>query len=170
MPDDLKLLADYCYNTNSKVKIQKIWEKQVKELFEKDNVKLIYEIYKTNNPGAWYYIITKNNMRFIVQHKFNNVNTKMMMSSFIYNKQYTQVETRLLDILYNYDNLPVKNKSNGSTVKILSINGKYALTEETIGEYKFYNTVIYGVPLYDVHLTNMITAVNIFYNEFPQED
>lgn len=170
MQDDLKLLADYCYNKNSKVKIKKIWENQIKELFENDDVKVIYEMYNTNNPGAWYYIIAKNNMRFIVQHKLNNVITKMMMSSLIYDSQYTQVESRLLDIIYNYDKLPIKNRSNGSIVKFLLISGKYALIEETIGKYKFYNTLIYGVPLYDVYLTNIITAVNTFYNEFSQED
>jgi len=166
MVEELKLLADYLFGKDSKVKVKEIWKEEVSELFENDNIKKIYEFYTKKEPGAWYYIISKSDMRFIVTHKLNDINTKMMMQSFICDKEYEEVESSLLSIIYNYDNLPVKKKSNCCTIKVLASNGKYTLVEEKIGDIKYYPILIYGVPVYDCKTTNLIVANNMYFNDF----
>ena len=124
MDEELKLLADYCFNEDSKVKIKIIWKEEVEKLLKEDDIKMIYELYTTNEPGAWYYIISKENMRYIVKHKLNDVNTQMMMKPFLCDKQYEEVDNKLLSIIYTYDKLPIKKKSNGCIIKILAANEK----------------------------------------------
>ena len=166
MDEELKLLADYCFNEDSKVKIKIIWKEEVEKLLKDDDIKMIYELYTTNEPGAWYYIISKENMRYIVKHKLNDVNTQMMMKPFLCDKQYEEVDNKLLSIIYTYDKLPIKKKSNGCIIKILAANEKYALVEEQIGDIKYYSILVYGVPVYDCKTTNLTIATNMFFKDF----
>lgn len=166
MNDNLEILADYCCNQNSKNKLTEIWYKEVKELLDNKKVDLIYEIYDEGFMGAWYYIITKNNMKYIVRHKLNNVNTKMMMDALVYQKRTIKINSELLNIIYNYNKLTTHNKPDGSSFKVLAINNRYALIEEKSNNFCIYIIVQNGVSPTSLQFANLISAVNMYYKDF----
>ena len=96
MDENLVILADYIQNVYGKNKITHIWEKEVKLLFDYDKVDKVYEIYDDDYIGAWYYIVSKKNMRYIVKHILNNCNTKLMMASYLYEKRPIKINVNLL--------------------------------------------------------------------------
>lgn len=168
MNENLKILADYIHNVYGKNKITHIWQNEVKDLFKNDKVDVMYEIYDNDYIGAWYYIITKNNMKYIVKHILNNGNTKMMMESylFLYDKTPIKLNSKLLDIIYNYDKLTVYDEPNDCKSRVLIVNHKYSLIEEINKDKKVYmilENLRSGVYL---KFANLITAVNIFYADF----
>ncbi len=166
MNDNLEILADYYCNQNSKNKLTEIWYKEVKDLLDNNKVDLIYEIYEEGFMGAWYYIITKNNMKYIVKHKLNDVNTKMMMNALLYQKETIKINSELLSIIYNYNKLTTRNKPDGSTFKVLAINNRYALIEEKSNDFSIYIIVQNGVSSTCLQFANLISAVNMYYKDF----
>lgn len=84
MKEDLKILADYCYNKDSGIKLTQIWYAEIRDLIYKQKIKQIYEI--CENDTVWYYVVTTHNMRYIVKHQLNNALTKMMMKSLMQDK------------------------------------------------------------------------------------
>ncbi len=105
MQEDLKILADYCYNKNSRIKLTQIWYSEIRELIYKQKIKQIYEIYESETSTVWYYIVTTYNMRYIVKHQLNNALTKMMMKSLMQDKfDCIRIDSNSLsNYLYNKD-------------------------------------------------------------------
>lgn len=97
MQEDLKILADYCYNKSSGIKLTQIWYSEIRELIFNKKIKQIYEIYENKTDDVWYYVVTTHNMRYIVKHKLNNTLTKMMMKSLMQDKfEVIKVNSNLL--------------------------------------------------------------------------
>ncbi len=86
MEEDLKILADYCYTKDSRIKLTQIWYSEIRELIYKQKIKQIYEICENETSTVWYYVVTTHNMRYIVKHQLNNALTKMMMKSLMQDK------------------------------------------------------------------------------------
>lgn len=166
MDENLVILADYIQNVYGKNKITHIWQKEVQLLFDNDKVDKVYEIYEDGYIGAWYYIVSKRNMRYIVKHILNDGNTKLMMASFLYEKRPIKININLLSIIYNYDKLTVYNKLDGSKFKVLAINNKYSLIEEISNDKTIYMIIENGVSGTFLKFSNLIIAVNIFYKDF----
>lgn len=85
-----------------KSKLDKVWFQKVDELNKSRNIEKIYEVYTKGFLGAWYLVKDKDENRYIVIHKTNDVNTKFMMNQFLNENDCEKVETNELNIMkYN---------------------------------------------------------------------
>ena len=166
MDENLVILADYIQNVYGKNKITHIWEKEVKLLFDYDKVDKVYEIYDDDYIGAWYYIVSKKNMRYIVKHILNNGNTKLMMASYLYEKRPIKINVNLLSIIYNYNKLNSYNTKEGSKIKALAINNRFSLIEEIKNDKTIYKIMQNDNIKTCLKFASLIIATNIFYKDF----
>ncbi len=96
--DKVELIKEY-YGTCD---LENVWYDKVNELYSTNNISKIYEIYTKGFLGAWYLIKDKDDNRYIVKHKVNDVNTKFMMNQFLDEIDYEKLESGKLDIM-QYD-------------------------------------------------------------------
>lgn len=96
--DKKELIKEYY----GKSKLDEVWFQKINELNQNNNIEKIYEVYTKGFLGAWYLVKDKEEKRYIVKHKINDVNTKFMMNQFLDNNVYKKVESEELNIMkYN---------------------------------------------------------------------
>ena len=101
--DRVELIKEYYGICN----LKNVWFDKVNELYNTNNISKIYEVYTKGFLGAWYLIKDKDDNRYIVKHKVNDVNTKFMMNQFLNKIDYEKLESGKLDVM-QYDTLGKK--------------------------------------------------------------
>ena len=96
---DFREMSKVYYGTSI---LDDVWYQKIKELENNKKIEQIYEVYTKGFAGAWYLVRDDENNRYIVKHRINDVNTKVMMSEFLKNNPYVRIESNELDIL-KYD-------------------------------------------------------------------
>ena len=87
-----------------KSKLENVWFQEIEELNSKKAIEKIYQVYTKGFLGAWYLIRDKEQNRYIVKHRTNDVNTKMMMScnNFLIENECEEIESQEIQ-MENYD-------------------------------------------------------------------